>query len=133
MTEVSRRIAWRNGGGWTRVLAQSDEQEPFTWRISRAEIERDGPFSNYSGYDRTIVSEDEPFTLEFIDGERVAVKALQPFSFDGEREVWCRLHGKAVTAFNVMTLRGACTHTVRIVDGEIDVRIERRAPGTTTA
>lgn len=123
MADVSERVRWRNGGGWTTVLAQAQGEEPLDWRISRAEIERDGPFSDYSGYERTIVSEDEPFTLEFADGERVEVKPLEPFSFAGERTVYCRLHGKPATAFNVMTLRSACTHDVRIRNGEIEVTL----------
>ena len=122
MAEVSRRVPWRNGGGWTTVLAQSESQ-PVEWRISVAEIERDGPFSDYSGYDRTIVAEDAGFTLEFEDGEPVALAPLQPFSFAGERPVFCRLHGSPVTAFNVMTLRGAYAHEVHVENGEIEVAI----------
>jgi len=122
MKEVSPRIPWRNGGGWTTVLAQSESQ-PVEWRISVAEIERDGPFSDYAGYDRTIVAEDAGFTLEFADGERAEILPLQPFSFAGERPVFCRLHGSSAAAFNVMTLRGAFAHDVRVENGEIEVSI----------
>ena len=128
MADVSERVPWKNGGGWTTILAQDEGAEPVGWRISRAEIERDGPFSDYSGYDRTIVSEDEPFTLEFADGERTDVRPLEPFAFAGERAVQCRLHGKPATAFNVMTLRTAYTHDVRIANGEIEVALSQ-APG----
>lgn len=121
MADVSRRIPWRNGGGWTTVLAQAPGGEPAQWRIAVAEIERDGPFSDYSGYDRTIVAEDACFTLEFADGERVEIEPLVPFSFEGERPVYCRLQGSRASAFNVMTLRGACTHEVRVENGEIEV------------
>ncbi len=117
------KVLWRNGGGWTRVLAQSEGGEPVEWRISLAQIERDGPFSDYSGYDRTIVAEDRGFTLQFDDGECVEVQPLVPFSFAGERAVFCRLNGAAASAFNVMTLRGAFEHEVRVVDGEIEVSI----------
>lgn len=123
MADVSRRVPWRNGGGWTEVLAQSPGREPFAWRISVAEIERDGPFSDFSGYDRTIVAEDAGFTLEFADGQRVEVEPLIPFSFAGERAVVCRLRGGTARAFNVMTLRGAFTHEVRVDDGEINVTL----------
>lgn len=123
MAEVSQRIPWRNGGGWTTVLAQSEAQ-PVEWRISVAEIERDGPFSDYSGYDRTIVAEDAGFTLEFADGERAEILPFQPFSFGGERPVVCRLHGSPATAFNVMTLRGAYAHEVHVESGEIEVSIQ---------
>jgi M3 family oligoendopeptidase len=123
MAVVSNRVAWRNGGGWTTVLAQADGGEPLEWRISIAEIERDGPFSDFSGYDRTIVAEGGSFTLEFDDGERVTVEPLVPFSFAGERAVLCRLHGAPVRAFNVMTLRDAFEHDVCVNDGEIEVSL----------
>ncbi|HET9096317.1 MAG TPA: HutD family protein, partial [Candidatus Baltobacteraceae bacterium] len=123
MADVSRRIPWRNGGGWTAVLAQAPDGEPAEWRISVAEIERDGPFSDYSGYDRTIVAEDAGFTLDFADGERVEVEPLVPFSFAGERAVHCRLRGPRASAFNVMTLRDAFTHDVCVENGEIEVRL----------
>lgn len=129
MVKVSDRIPWRNGGGWTSVLAQSESGEPAEWRISLADIERDGPFSDYSGYDRTIVAQDAPFTLEFADGERVKVMPLVPFSFAGERAVFCRLDGASASAFNVMTLRAAFTHEVRVSGGEIEVCLfERNDP-----
>lgn len=123
MPEVSQRVRWRNGAGWTTVLAQAEGGEPVEWRISVAEIECDAPFSDYAGYDRTIVAEDGAFTLEFDDGERVDIAPLTPFSFAGERAVFCRLHGSPVNAFNVMTLRGAFTHEVRVQDGEIEVSL----------
>ncbi|HKU68116.1 MAG TPA: HutD family protein [Candidatus Baltobacteraceae bacterium] len=127
MAEVSRRVPWRNGGGWTSVLAQAEGREPAPWRISVAEIERDGPFSDYSGYDRTIVAEDAGFTLEFADGARAEIHPLVPYSFAGERAVFCRLHGARATAFNVITLRGAFTHEVRVERGEIVVSIHSPA------
>lgn len=123
MAVVSNRIRWRNGGGWTTVLAQAEGGEPLEWRISIAEIERDGPFSDYSGYDRTIVPEDGRITLEFEDGERVTVEPLVPFTFAGERTVFCRLHAGTVRAFNVMTLRDAFSHDVRVENGEIAVTL----------
>jgi environmental stress-induced protein Ves len=123
MPDVSRRVPWRNGGGWTQVLAQSPGGEPFEWRVSVADIEHDGPFSDFSGYNRTIVAEDYGFTLEFEDGEHVEIEPLVPFSFAGERRAFCRLHGRAATAFNVMTLRGTFRHEVRVESGEIDVSI----------
>jgi environmental stress-induced protein Ves len=128
MAKVSRRVPWRNGGGWTEVLAESPASEPFEWRISVAEIERDGPFSDYSGYDRTIVAEDQGFTLEFSDGERVELEPLVPFSFAGERALFCRLYGSRATAFNIMTLRNAFTHEVSVENGEIEVKLMEREP-----
>lgn len=124
MAKVSQRVPWRNGGGWTEVLSQSPQGEPVAWRISVAEIERDGSFSDYSGYDRTIVAQDFGFTLEFDDGERVEIEPFEPFTFRGERQVFCRLRGPRASALNVMTLRGAFAHAVRVTaQREIEVCI----------
>lgn len=128
MAQVSRRVPWRNGAGSTLLLAQSSGGEPVEWRISVASIERDGPFSDFSGYDRTIVAEDGYFTLEFAGGDCVEIQPLVPFSFPGDRPVLCRLHGSSVSAFNVMTLRAAFTHEVRVENGEIEVSLIRRSP-----
>lgn len=46
MAEVSRRVPWRNGGGWTTVLAQSEDGEcaeilpmtPFSFAGERAVV-----------------------------------------------------------------------------------------------
>ena len=49
---------WKNGGGTTREIAAFPPGaglDDFGWRLSVAEVERDGPFSVFSGVDRTIV------------------------------------------------------------------------------
>lgn len=49
---------WKNGGGVTREIAASPRgagHEDFDWRLSIAEVERDGPFSRFDGVDRQIV------------------------------------------------------------------------------
>src|SRR5690606_23181136 len=52
-----RRERWRNGLGWTREIHahRSDPAGDWTWRLSIAEIERDGPFSAFPGVDRALV------------------------------------------------------------------------------
>ncbi|QGZ66722.1 HutD/Ves family protein [Paraburkholderia acidisoli] len=46
--------AWRNGGGVTRTLAMHDSggNSGDAWRISIAEVERDGPYSRFTGMTR---------------------------------------------------------------------------------
>ena len=50
-------VPWKNGGGVTREIvcypAGADIQS-FEWRMSIAEVARDGPFSDFSGIDRVI-------------------------------------------------------------------------------
>ncbi len=50
------RIRWRNDGGWTRDVARDSVGEfEFSWRISVADVEVDGPFSRFDGFDRLLV------------------------------------------------------------------------------
>jgi len=54
-------VPWRNGGGVTHEAlrvpgaAQAAAGEPFRWRVSIADIGSSGPFSDFSGYHRTLV------------------------------------------------------------------------------
>lgn len=80
--------------------------------MSIASIERDGPFSDFSGYERTIVSlSGDGATLVFASGEERALATLSPFVFPGEARVDARLTAGPVSDFNVMTLRA--THAQR--------------------
>src|SRR6185369_11614525 len=53
-----RPMPWKNGGGRTIEIAVHPvgaTLDAFQWRVSIADIERDGPFSRFPGIDRTIV------------------------------------------------------------------------------
>lgn len=119
------RIAWKNGGGVTDLVATA-AADPASWRVSIASIECDGPFSDFSGYDRTIVSlSGSGVTLAFSSGEERSLATLEPFAFPGETRVDARLTGGPVRDFNVMTLRATHAHRVTaIAFGENGVPID---------
>ena len=50
-------MPWRNGLGVTVELLRQDIKNDtgFGWRLSMADVTEDGEFSNFSGYDRTLV------------------------------------------------------------------------------
>ena len=49
-------MPWRNGRGFTLEIAREPSRgEDFAWRLSLADIERDGEFSAYPGYRRALV------------------------------------------------------------------------------
>ena len=51
-------MPWKNGGGTTRQVAVYPplaSLETFQWRVSVATIARDGPFSQFAGFDRFLV------------------------------------------------------------------------------
>jgi environmental stress-induced protein Ves len=116
-----RAARWKNGAGVTHEIAASPEQHT-SWRISLASIERDVPFSEYAGYDRTIVVVSGPgITLHFDDGKSASVTTLRPFAFPGERRVQSTLLGGKVQAFNVMTARGIYKHRVELARLDTEV------------
>lgn len=107
-----REQRWKNDGGVTHEVA-ADAESPPAWRISVATIERSGPFSDFRGYDRTIVALDGSVTLT-IDGASVALAQYEPYDFRGESKVDCAV-GAVSRDFNVMTMRAECAHDVEIV------------------
>ncbi|WP_432258101.1 HutD/Ves family protein [Cupriavidus sp. TMH.W2] len=105
---------WKNGGGNTREIAvwpPAAGMDDFIWRLSVADIERDGPFSAFPGIDRQIVLlEGAGVTLRADDAsfshrlERIG----EPFAFSGDTGLQSTLLGGATRDFNVMTRRGHC-------------------------
>lgn len=113
-----QRMRWQNDGGWTSEIARASSSSPdhaFDWRISIAEIERDGPFSAFTGCDRTIlVLQGEGMELR-LDGDPVPALLNtrgRPFVFSGDIGAQCRLLNGATRDFNVMTRRAAYTQQV---------------------
>jgi len=94
---------WRNGGGVTRELLAWPEPDDWQFRISVAEICRDGAFSLYPGVERWFA---------VLDGEGVALRIdgseyrQQPHDaalrFAGEAQVHCQLLGGPTRDLNLM-------------------------------
>jgi uncharacterized protein len=117
---------WRNGGGRTTELAvEPGDGNKFVWRLSIAEVERSGPFSDFAGYHRTIMLlEGDGMALAFDGHEpQCIVEPHRPFVFDGGWKTDCRLLGGPVRDLNLMVdhsrARGAMQ--VRAVDGPIEL------------
>ena len=105
-----RRVRWKNDGGWTTELARSGgEGDDFRWRVSIAEIERDGPFSAFPGIERDLLLLDG-HGIELDMGEAAPRRLAQRFEhvhFAGEAAVHCRLLAGPTRDFNVMARRDA--------------------------
>lgn len=108
-----RTRPWKNGGGVTAEIAADAEASPPAWRLSLATIERDGPFSDFRGYDRTIVALDDGVRL-VVDGEEIELRRHEPFAFRGESTVQAHVTGRTQDV-NVMTQRAEFTHDVEIL------------------
>ena len=109
-----RTFPWKNGGGVTAEIAADAESSPPAWRLSLATIERDGPFSDFRGYDRTIVALDDGVTLT-VDGNEVHLQRHEPFEFRGESIVGAHVAQGPTQDLNVMTLRSEFAHDVEVL------------------
>lgn len=113
-------MPWRNGGGITHEIMVEPPgatmESGFAWRLSIADIEKDGPFSQFPGCDRSmVVIEGEGMELEFPMGRREQVLPLSVFRFPGEVPCVGHLLKGAIKDLNAMTARGKARHAVRLV------------------
>lgn len=106
---------WKNGGGTTRDIVVSPSGaslDNFDWRLSLAQVDRDGPFSRFDNVDRTLVLLSGAMTLHERD-RRIQLVRNEPFAFEGERAIEATVGGGATLDFNVMTRRGRASHITR--------------------
>ncbi|MGO4744106.1 HutD/Ves family protein [Serratia quinivorans] len=100
---------WRNGGGETREIAcwPSGAQD-FDWRASIATIAQDGPFSAFSGIDRSITLLEGDGVHLFSAGQidHHLSQVGEPFAFSGDVALHATLLGGSSQDFNIMTRRG---------------------------
>ena len=104
-TSLIPPLKWKNGGGVTReVIRVPPGGDSFRWRVSIAQIDAAGPFSNFAGYLRTLV-------LLRGSGVELCGAGAQPIQlrevgdsvvFDGALPIHCRLLGSACTDLNLM-------------------------------
>ena len=113
-------LPWRNGLGSTvELLAETpNKNEAFSWRLSIASVANDGPFSDFSGYDRTLLLlEGSGITLNKPNGVfKVLNSSLDYANFKGEDLIDATLHNGPIKDFNIMTLRSICTSSVTAID-----------------
>jgi len=106
---------WKNGGGTTRDIVVDPPGaalEDFDWRVSLAQVDRDGPFSRFDNVDRTLVLLSGALTLHEPE-RRIELVRGEPVSFPGERAITATLSGGSTLDLNVMTRRGRMHHSVR--------------------
>ena len=114
-TSDCKTTPWKNGGGSTTEIAVAPVKaslEDFDWRISMAVVASDGPFSSFTGIDRTLaVVKGDGLMLTIGDAAPVTLASgTAPVSFPGDTPATARLTAGAITDLNVMTRRGRFRH-----------------------
>lgn len=121
------RIPWRNNQGFTTEIAKrlnprsGDVGEPeFIWRVSIADVDASGPFSDFSGYQRTIMlAQGNGMHLDFGDHGRATI--AHPYDtavFQGDWPTTCTLIDGPIKDFNLIAATGHAETQCRILRNE---------------
>jgi environmental stress-induced protein Ves len=108
-------MPWRNGLGTTIELLKQDlpDGDGFAWRLSMADVTTNGAFSNFSGYQRTLLLlEGKGLTLDSNSVSHRLEKPLQLARFSGDDQTFATLHDGPVKDFNIMVQRQRCSARV---------------------
>ncbi len=93
---------WKNGGGVTRNVASASMNGNHIWRLSIADVEQDGPFSDFTGLVRILtVIKGNGIALESKQGTMDA-RPWVPVRFDGALEIYGHLTSGPLTDLNLM-------------------------------
>lgn len=112
-------VPWANGRGQTIEMFKVEFGGALLWRLSRAAVVGDGPFSVLPGIDRTLTVISGP-GFDLVGDAELQAAPLKPLEFSGD----LALRAVGVKApsedLNVMVRRGAMRAEVTVmVDGEI--------------
>jgi len=114
-----RSMPWRNGGGRTTEIAAAPagaDLATFAWRVSIADVERDGPFSAFPGVDRTLLLlAGRGMTLAGPRGVHALDAPFAMTTFAGEDAMDCRLVAGPTRDFNLMVRRAVARGAVTVV------------------
>ncbi|MGY5130609.1 HutD/Ves family protein [Streptomyces nigrescens] len=124
---------WSNGGGVTREVAVHPPGagwDTFAWRVSLADVTRDGPYSPLPGVRRILTVVDGAGLELTVDGAtRLLPDRCRPFAFPGGADTGSRLLDGPVVNLNVMVREGRADAAVEMVRGRRVVEPVRRPAG----
>jgi uncharacterized protein len=98
-------VPWKNGGGITHeAIRVPATGSTFRWRVSVAQIDASGPFSNFAGYHRRMVLlRGSGVRLTFDGSHHQELRAVGDLAaFDGAVATGCELLDGPCTDFNLM-------------------------------
>lgn len=112
---------WKNGGGTTRDLLVWPPTGAWTIRISVAAIERDGPFSDYTGFDRWFaVLGGAGLALQLGKDRWEQRVGAPPLRFDGALAPMCWLLDGPTRDLNLLVRRDAGRGSMSIAHADQD-------------
>jgi environmental stress-induced protein Ves len=131
-----RRSPWKNGGGVTVDIAGASVPgaapgawDGVIWRFGQTRIERPGPFSDLSGFDRLLaVVDGQGLVLHPVGVPPLDVRArFHPVRFPGEWRIESELEDGPVEVVNLMADRRRAAIDLRVAAGITRLAFE---PGT---
>jgi uncharacterized protein len=99
---------WKNGGGVTReALRVPPSGDPFLWRVSVAQIDGSGPFSDFAAYNRTMVLlRGGGVELKCANGETYRLRNIGDLiEFDGAMAMQCVLEAGPCVDLNLIAAK----------------------------
>ncbi len=130
--EDFKEVPWKNGKGTTSELrvCEGDTGDGFLWRLSRAHVNSNGPFSDFSGYDRILVMlAGKGMDLFHQKSECCQLcRAFDRVTFSGDWKTRAFLTDGPIEDFNIMTKQGYCTAKVDVFKcfGENELAVDAR-------
>lgn len=112
------RMPWRNGRGFTLEIGREPATgHDFAWRLSLADIERDGEFSAYQGYRRALVLvAGNRLELRFRGhGDCVLDPQRRGTRFEGDWETHCAIPEGRCTDLSLIVRRGRAARLAAVV------------------
>lgn len=117
-----RVMPWKNHRGTTTEVFifpenSSVQDDSYLWRVSSAAIASSCPFSQFLGFDRTVLLlEGESMALnhDCVDHPQV-VKRMVPYRFKGEWQTTCEIADQAVQDFNLIVRRGKAVADLQVL------------------
>ena len=112
-------VPWRNGRGTTAELwvCQVPGKDIFAGRLSMASVVANGRFSDFSGYDRTLILiQGKGVVLTHGNGQRDELKKrFDMASFSGNCGTCATLIDGPIKDFNIMTHKETCSSEVNVL------------------
>jgi hypothetical protein len=121
-----KAVPWKNGGGITHeALRVPESGDPFRWRVSLAEVETSGPFSDFAPYRRyMMLLEGEGIELCFGDGASKTLRRPGELTeFDGAMSTYGELIDGPCRDLNLIVSK-TLSATVRVERAAAQLSIE---------